>query len=74
MEEGSSGCAEVCTTYGFFEGIEIQKTWVLGLALPLTSCVTQGKLLFHSGSGSQFPHPGRNPPQAPLHTSAQDSS
>ena len=35
---------EVYTSYSFLEEAEVQKTWVLSLALPLTSCVNQGQL------------------------------
>lgn len=49
-----SGCPMVYTIYSFPEGAEVQKTWVLGLVLPLTSCVTQGELLSSLALGLGF--------------------
>ena len=45
---------EVYTSYSFLEEAEVQKTWVLGLALPLTSCVSRGQLLSTLALGLGF--------------------
>ena len=45
---------EVYTSYSFLEEAEVQKTWVLGLALPLTSCVSRGQLLSALALGLGF--------------------
>ena len=45
---------EVYTSYSFLEEAEVQKTWVLGLALPPTSCVSRGQLLSALALGLGF--------------------
>ena len=44
----------VYTSYSFLEEAEVQKTWVLSLALPLASCVSQGQLLSTLALGLSF--------------------